>query len=191
MSRRVGVVGIVALSGVVVLAACGSSKSPSAAQTPPTSAGPTTSALIATTTTATSVNFDSCSVVTQAEAGSALGQPVAAGVLGTATVEGGLACVFYGPSTPTPRNPNVAQRDSVRVVVVNGADASTWYDDYKSKAPSPQPITGYGDQAFYDGFASLSILKGGTYVRIAVNPTAAPPSLADEEQLAMAILPSL
>jgi hypothetical protein len=53
------------------------------------------------------------------------------------------------------------------------------------------PISGYGDQAFYDGYASLSILKTDTYVRIAVSPAGAPPSLADEERLATAILARL
>ena len=51
---------------------------------------------------------NSCSVVTQAEAASAIGQAVTPGVLGHATVEGGLACVFYGPSAPTPTTPNMA-----------------------------------------------------------------------------------
>jgi hypothetical protein len=135
-------------------------------------------------------NFDSCTVVTQAEAASAIGETVSAGVLGNATVEGGLACVFYGPSSPTPHDPNVAQADSVRVVVVEGTDALTWYDDYKSKV-SAQAITGYGDQAYYDGYASLSVMKGNNYVRIAVAPANTAPSLADEEKLATAILPSL
>jgi hypothetical protein len=134
--------------------------------------------------------FDSCSVVTQAEAATALGQSVTAGVLGKATVEGGLACVFYGPSAPTPRNPNVAQPDSVRVVVVYGPDAQTWYQNYKSKVHA-QPVTGYGDQAYYDGYASLSVLKGSYYLRVAVGPAGAPPSLAAEKQLATAILPNL
>ncbi|HVA09245.1 MAG TPA: hypothetical protein VNG12_21140 [Acidimicrobiales bacterium] len=52
-------------------------------------------------------------------------------------------------------------------------------------------IIGYGDQAYCDGYASLSILKGDYYLRIAVSPVGAPPSLSDEEQLAAAILPKL
>src|ERR1039458_6145267 len=128
-------------------------------------------------------NFKSCSVVTQAEAASAIGTSVTAGVLGNATVEGGLACVFYGPSAPTPTTPNTAQPDTVRVVVVKGSDALTWYNAYKSKV-SAQPITGYGNQAYYDGYASLSVLKGDYYLRIAVSPADAPPSLSDEEHLA-------
>jgi len=129
-------------------------------------------------------------VVTRAEAASALGQAVTAGVLGNATVEGGLACVFYGPSASMPRDPNLAQADSVRVVVVYGPKARTWFRNYKSKV-SAQPVTGYGDQAYYDGYASLSILQGDYYLRIAVAPADAPPSLTAERQLAAAILPKL
>ncbi len=177
----------------VLMTACSSSSSssssaPAASSTSSPSASPTSAPT--TTTAATTANFNSCSVVTQAEAASALGTSVTAGVLGNATVEGGLACVFYGPSSPTPTDPNVAQADSVRVVVVKGSDAVTWYDDYKSKV-SAQPIAGYGDQAFFDGYASLSVLKGDSYLRIAVSPAGGAPSLTDEEQLATAILPNL
>ena len=129
-------------------------------------------------------------MVTQAEAASAIGQSVSPGVLGNATVEGGVACVFYEPSAASPRNPNVAQADSVRVVVIRGSHATAWYEDYKSKV-SAQPVSGYGNQAYYDGFASLSVLKGDYYVRVAVSPAAAPPSLAGEKKLAAAILSKL
>ena len=190
MRMRRGVVGsVVAVPAAIVLAACGSSSSNSSI------AAPTTSASVASTpstTAAATSNFNSCSVVTQAEAASAIGQSVTPGVLGNATVEGGRACVFYGPSAPTATNPNVAQPDSVRVVVVKGSDALTWYNDYKSSpAVHAQPITGYGDQAYYDGYASLSVLKGDYYLRVAVSPAGAPASLSDEEQLATAILPKL
>ncbi len=152
------------------------------------SSSPTTAS--STTTTAGTANFNSWSVVTQAEASSAIKSPVTAGVLGNATVEGGLACVFYGPSAPSPTTPNVGQPDTVRVVVGKGSDAMVWFNNYKSKV-SAQPIPGYGHQAYFDGGASLSILKGNSYLRIAVSPAGAPPSLSDEEQLANAILPSL
>lgn len=39
---------------------------------------------------------------TTAAAASALGRSVSAGVLGRATVAGGLACVFYGPAAAPP-----------------------------------------------------------------------------------------
>ena len=139
---------------------------------------------------AATANFNSCSVVTRAEAASAIGESVTSGVLGSATVEGGLACVFYGPSAPKPRDPNVAQPDSVRVVVVKGANVSKWYKDYRSKV-SARTINGYGNEAFYDGYASFSVLKGDYYLRIAVSPAHAVPSLSDEERLAKAILPKL
>ncbi len=201
MRWRPVAISALASCAAIVLAACASSSSStsstsaasSASSAPPSaSSAPSTSAAAAPSPLAPAAagNFDSCSVVTQAEAASALGQAVTAGVLGKATVEGGLACVFYGPSAPTPRDPNVSQEDSVRVVVVRGPDALTWYQNYKSKV-SAQPVAGYGDQAYYDGYASLSVLKGDYYLRIAVVPADAPPSLTAEEQLAAAILPKL
>jgi hypothetical protein len=143
-------------------------------------------------------NFNSCSVVTRAEAAGALGQAVTAGVLGHATVEGGLACVFYGPSVPPAlRDPDVAVGDSVRVVVVNGPNALKWYKDYESKVKA-QPVKGIGKQAFFDGYASLSVLMGNYYLRDAVSPPPVPGLkkylhlvLTDEERLARAILPKL
>lgn len=137
-----------------------------------------------------SANFNSCSVVTKAEVASAIGEKVTPGVLGHATVEGGSACVFFGPSAPKPHKADTAQADTVRVVVVKGSNALKWYKAYKSKV-KPTTIHGYGDQAFFDGYASLSVLKGDYYLRIAVVPAGIGPSLKDEEQLARAILPKL
>jgi hypothetical protein len=187
MRLRPEVVGIVmAVPAAIVLAACGSSSSTA---TTSSSEPPSTSASVASpTTSAATGNSNSCSVVTRAEAAAAIGESVTPGVLGTATVEGGLACVFYGPSAPAPTTPNVAQPDSVRVVVVEGSHALTWYKDYKSKVHA-QSISGLGDQAYYDGYASLSVLKGDRYLRIAVVPAHAPASLSDEEKLA--VLPKL
>jgi hypothetical protein len=174
-----------ALAGAsITLTACGSS----AAR--PTSTAQTTGASALAPATAAARNFNSCSVVTRAEAAKAIGQAVTPGILGHATVEGGLACVFYGPSAPSPRNPNVAQPDSVRVVVVKGRNALTWYNNYKSKV-NARPVTGYGDRAYYDGYASFNVLDGDYYIRIAVSPADAPPSLSDEEKLATAILTKL
>jgi len=41
------------------------------------------------------------------------------------------------------------------------------YSDYRAKVHA-QPVSGLGGAAFYDGFASFSVLKGRAYVRIAV-----------------------
>ncbi len=84
----------------------------------------------------------------------------------------------------------MAQPDTVRVAVVKGSNALKWYKDYKSKVAA-QSVSGYGNQAFYDGYASLSVLKGDFYLRVAVAPAHAVPSLKDEERLARAILPKL
>ena len=184
---------VMACCTAILLVACSSPSSSSSSSAAPASSSGAPSASPASPAAPASAaagNFNSCTVVTQAGAASALGQAVTPGVLGKATVEGGLACVFYGPSAPTPRDPDVAQPDSVRVVVVHGPKALTWYQDYKSKV-SAQPVTGYGDQAYYDGYASLSVLKGDYYLRVAVAPAGAPPSLAAEKQLANAILPKL
>jgi lipopolysaccharide export system protein LptA len=42
-----------------------------------------------------------------------------------------------------------------------------YFDDYRGRVRA-QPISGLGDAACYDGFASVSALKGNAYVRIAV-----------------------
>ena len=86
---------------------------------------------------------------------------------GRATVEGGVACVFYGPHAPKGANADVPVTDSVRVVLVSGSKAKAYFDDYRSKVHA-QRISGLGDQAYYDGYASLSVLKGKYYARIAV-----------------------
>jgi hypothetical protein len=165
-----------ALAGAAItLTACGSSAARS------TSTAKTTDA---------AGNFNSCSLVTQADAANAIGEAVTPGTLGHATVEGGLACVFYGSSAPSPRNPDVAQPDSVRVVIVKGHDALTWYNDYKSKV-NAQPVAGYGDKAYFDGVASFNVLDGDYYIRIAVSPAGAAPSPSDEGKLATAILAKL
>lgn len=190
MRLRPEILGIaVAVPVAVLLAACGSSSSTTTSSSS-TAASTTSASAPSTTTSVATGSFNSCSVVTRADAASVIKESLTAGVLGNATVEGGLACVFYGPSAPSPTTPNVAQPDSVRVVVVQGSHALTWYDDYESKVRA-QPISGLGDHAYYDGYASLSVLKGDHYLRIAIDPAHGPPSLADEEKLAATILPKL
>jgi hypothetical protein len=110
---------------------------------------------------------NSCTIITRSQAGAALGQSVRPPVRGRATVEGGVACVFYGPHVPKGANPDFPVADSVRVVLVSGPKAKAYFDDYRSKVHA-QPISGLGDRAYYDGFASLSVLKRHNYVRIAV-----------------------
>lgn len=109
----------------------------------------------------------SCTVITASEAGAALGEKVRPPVRGHAVVEGGVACVFFGPHAPKGANPDVPVNDSVRVVLVSGAKARAYFEDYRAKVHA-RPVSGLGDQAYYDGYASLSVLKGRYYVRVAV-----------------------
>jgi hypothetical protein len=169
-----------------LVAACGSSGHSSAAAAP-ASKPPAAKATSSAPAAAAASSASSCSVVTQSEASSALGQPVKAPLLGKATVEGGIACVFYGPDVPAGTSPDVAVPDSVRVVLVTGADAKKWFDDYRSKV-NAQPIPGLGDQAYYDGYASISVLQGDAYVRIAVGIAS---NLNAEEALARDALPRM
>lgn len=130
---------------------------------------------------------DSCTVITTAEASAALGQPVKPPIKGNAYVEGGIACVFYGPDAPPGISPNVPIGDTVRVVLVTGPNAKKWFDDYRSKVPA-KAISGLGDAAYYDGYASISVLKGDAYVRIAVGIAN---NLQAEEMLARDALPRM
>lgn len=155
------------------------STAPSGSATTPAVSAPSTPAASATTS---AVALDSMTVVTRAEAAAALGQPVRAAVRGKATVEGGVAAVFYGPSVPVGTNPDVPVANSVRVVLVTGPSAKSFFDDYRTKVPA-KAEPGFGDQAYYDGSASLSVLKGDEYLRIAVvGPRGI--SLAAEKKLA-------
>ena len=169
----------------LVAAGCSSGHSTGAAAPPSTpSPAKTTSSAPATTAVSTA---NSCSVVTQSEASAALGQPVKAPILGKATVEGGVACVFYGPDVPAGTSPDIAVPDSIRVVLVTGADARKWFRNYRSKVHA-RPISGLGDKAYYDGYASISVLQGDAYVRIAVGIAN---NLSVEETLARDALPRM
>jgi hypothetical protein len=131
---------------------------------------------------------DSCTAITLAEAGKALGQAVRPPVRGHAFVEGGVACVFYGPNAPAGVSADVPLSDTVRVVLVRGARASAYFNDYRSKVAA-QPVAGLGDRAYYDGYASLSVLKGSAYIRIAV--IGVPDVLSAEKTLAADALPRM
>lgn len=178
---------------VVALSACAAPQAPASTSLPAvvSSAGvpPVTAASQpAGTASSPSAGVDSCIAITQSEAGDALGQTVQAPVRGRATVEGGVACVFYGPAAPPGADPDVPVSDSVRVVLVSGSDAQAFFNDYRSKVPA-QPVAGLGDQAYYDGSASLSVLKGAAYLRIAVIGVA--DVLGAEQKLATDALPRM
>ena len=115
----------------------------------------------------------------------ALGETVQEPVKGNATVEGGVACVFYGQSVKA-SDPDVPSADSVRVVLVTGADGPKWFNDYKSKVRAVS-IDGLGDSAFWDGAASVNVLKGASYLRISVITTKGPSQSAAKTLAATAV----
>ena len=171
---------LIAISFAIAVTGCAATATSSASTSASTAPSASPSA------TGTNTTTDSCSVVTQAEVAAAFGAPVQAGVKGKATVEGGVACVYYGLGVPAGTDPDVARANSVRVVLVTGSDATTWFNDYKSKVPAVA-LTGLGDQVFWDGSASVSVLKGNGYLRVAVVP-ATGPSESGEKTLATAAL---
>lgn len=171
----------------VLAAACGSGTGASSTSSPP-AMHPATSAAVASTTPTVPAQVagkatSSCDVINQAEAGAALGQPVQPPVKGHAFVEGGVACVFDGPNA-IGDDPDIPYADTVRVVLVTGPKAKTYFEDYRSKV-NAQTVSGLGDAAYYDGFASISVLKGDAYARIAVGIAN---NLSAEKTLAAAAL---
>jgi len=170
---------VMSVAVAALVAACGSSGHSSSAAAPASKPSPAKAASSAPAAAVVS-SANSCSVVTQSEASAALGQPAKAPLLGKATVEGGVACVFYGPDVPPGTSPDIGVPDSVRVVLVTGADAKKWFDNYRAKVHA-QSVSGLGDEAYYDGYASISVLQGDSYVRIAVG---IPDNLSVEETLA-------
>ncbi len=170
-----------------LLAGCGPSSSSSTTPPPASTSATTPSASPATSPTPVATP-DSCNVITSAQASAALGgQSVKPPIRGKATVEGGVACVFYGPDVPPGASPDVPYGDTVRVVLVTGKNAKKWFDDYRTKVTA-KTIPGLGDDAYYDGYASISVLKGDYYVRIAVGVAN---NLAPEEALAKDALAAL
>jgi hypothetical protein len=171
----------------ILVTGCNSGSSSSSAPAPgPSSpaAAPSSPAAVSPTTVAAPT---SCNVITTAEASTALGQTAKPPIRGHATVEGGVACVFYGPDVPAGTSPDIAVADSVRVVLVTGPDAKKWFDNYRTKVHA-KTIPGLGDAAYYDGYASISVLKGDAYLRIAVGVAN---NLAPEITLAKDALPRM
>jgi hypothetical protein len=72
------------------------------------------------------------------------------------------------------------------VVLVTGADGTKWFNDYKGKVPAVA-LTGLGDQGYYDGSASVSVLKGSSYLRISVIKSTGPDEAAEQTSAATAV----
>jgi hypothetical protein len=177
-----------AIARVSIVAACLSLVAALAGCSSPAASSPGTTATPGARNTRIPAASTSCTVVSQSDVSTALGETVQAPVMGKATVEGGIACVYYGQSVKI-GDPDVPSTDSVRVVLVTGADGTKWFNDYKTKVPAVA-ISGLGDQAYYDGSASVSVLKGTSYLRISVIRTTGPNEAA-EETLASTAIPNM
>lgn len=166
--QRIVLTAAVAATGFLI-AACSSGTATSSTFSPSVTHATSTAAASTSPTLpaqAAGKATSSCDVINQTEASTALGQPVQPPVKGHAFVEGGVVCVFDGPSA-IGDNPDIPYADTVRVVLVTGPKAKKYFYDYRSNV-NAQTIPGLGDSAYYDGYASISVLKGDAYVRIAV-----------------------
>ena len=185
-AKTIAALAVPAAVAILVTGCNSGSSSSSAPASGPSSpaAAPSSPAAVSPTTVAAPT---SCNVITTAEASTALGQTAKPPIRGHATVEGGVACVYYGPDVPAGTSPDIAVPDSVRVVLVTGPDAKKWFDNYRTKVHA-KTIPGLGDAAYYDGYASISVLKGDAYLRIAVGIAS---NLAPEIALAKDALPRM
>jgi hypothetical protein len=102
-------------------------------------------------------SLDPCSLVTQSDAETTLGQPVR-----EARRDSANAC-FYGSQS----NPG----DSVMIQLIDGGTGKYEFD--RSRVSKPVSVTGIGDQAFAfvspGGFVQLCMVKGNQYVALMVN----------------------
>jgi hypothetical protein len=190
-ARRAGVTrtGLARAAALAVLAAlaCGCGQATAGSASPPPTRPASSPAAGAGAGARAAGRPTSCNVITRAEASAALGQPVRPPVRGKAYVEGGVACVYYGPTVPPGISPDIPVGDSVRVVLVTGRKARHYFYDYRRRV-NAQPVSGLGDAAFYDGYASISVLKGNAYLRIAVGIAS---NLSAEKVLAADALPRM
>jgi len=136
---------VAAMAAVVVamplFAACGSSSATTGAASSSASPTSASSAQSAASGSSASAVATSLTIITRSQAGAALGQAVKPPVLGHATVEGGVAAVFYGPNAPADASADVPVNDSVRAVLVTGPHALKYFNDYRSKVKA-QAIAG-------------------------------------------------
>jgi hypothetical protein len=172
---------LVALSGLVLLAACGGddeegtrstdeTRTPAATasagetQTPAATASPAAEETATAAPAASGGEFDPCSLLTKAEVEAAIGtsvtEPEAEGLSNLFT------CSYNDPETP------LFSLVTVSVFVGENADqASDVYELTKDNAADAQEVDGIGDEAFWDDILNgLEVLEGKYDIRIDVSP---------------------
>jgi hypothetical protein len=151
---------------ILIVAGCGTSAAtsspvaqgtPAAVTTPAASdqaAGPSVAAQQSTSQAGAAV--DPCTLITQAEAAAALGEPVDPGKQAAA---GASSCLWSG-NDPS----KIVSTDAVDVAVI---DVSTFNQSHKAGAGiTVTPVPGLGDEAYFVdlgmGFVNLHVRKGST-----------------------------
>jgi hypothetical protein len=181
--RALAALSFLALSGLVLLAACGGNneestatpagtRAPTATQAPAEtpSAAATESPAAEATQTATAApqasggEIDPCALLTKAEVEAAIDtsvtepEPEQSANL--------VACNYNDPNTP------IFHLVSVTVLIGgDAAEAKDLYDLAKGNAADAQTVSGIGDDAFWDSVLNgLEVLKGKYDIRIDVSP---------------------
>ena len=158
MRRTATVVETLAASlvAVVALAACGSSAKPAAAPPATTSSATNAPATAPASTTSVPTTFDSCALVTQAQADALIGTKLEPPLhVSTTDVN---SCTYPGdPNGPT-----------AQVEVYIGPGAKTYYDDDNNVLHHMfTDVPGLGDESHEEDYA-LFFRKGPTWVALRV-----------------------
>jgi hypothetical protein len=167
--RRITGICVVALCGLLLLAACGgddntsqpSAIAPTAPKAVSAATQPAGAPAGAINTSVPTSQVDACALLDQAEVEAALGQPV---LPPTGELVANLACCSYG-------NPEAPIVSAAALCVFTGNDADYFagaaaqtreiFEQFKSNAASAEPVSGLGEDAYWDEiFGTLHVLAG-------------------------------
>lgn len=173
---------VVALAGLLLLAACSSSSTPQAGQANPSAQHATTGDTSAPPInppsgggTAIGGSVDPCSLLTQAEVDTAVGQPLGPGKQ-VATLDD---CLW-------------TTADFTAGVDVTVSDWTAIKTAATSTGGAPSPVPGVGDEALYKGGGLLYVRKGSVGFLLTINgphiDSLPDGGLAQEKVLAAAVL---
>jgi hypothetical protein len=179
--RALAAILFLAVSGLLLIAACGGddeestvtpggTRPPAATQAPAGTQAPAATPAAGATQTATTTpqassgEIDPCSLLTKAEVEAAIGASVTEPE--PEAVANLVACSYNDPETP------IFSLVSVTVFIGENADqASDVYELTKDNAADAQTVAGIGNDAFWDSILNgLEVLEGKYDIRIDVSP---------------------
>ncbi len=161
--RSMTVVGLLILGSVLLGADCGGSppaNTASAQPAPAQQSAPEVAKPPSATAPAASESMKACALLTKEEVGAALGKPV---VPMAETTAGEAASCEYHDATHQP-NKFVA----VLVYTLTPASAKGTFEGMRGVGGEKVAVQGIGDDAYWDGRSSLSVLKGRYHLDISV-----------------------